>query len=144
MPPQKKTPLPEDQVPAESKLLRRTYEESQHTVPELAELTGLSTATIHIAMQGFRYRQGEARRAVPHPDTLYKLAAALHIPAEQLREIGRTDVLEMLDGAAGSQPTADALSYNALARKVLDAFSTSELRAEIARRETEEQSGPDS
>ncbi|WP_218220449.1 helix-turn-helix transcriptional regulator [Nesterenkonia sp. Act20] len=136
----KKTPLPDDQVPGESKLLRRCYEESRHTVPELAELTGLSTATIHIAMQGFRYRQGEVRRAVPHPDTLARLASALRISPGQLREVNRTDVLDMLTEASEDQLTvaehkARAVGYDALERQVLAVFSTDELREEIARRE---------
>lgn len=143
------TTEPEHSVlsPAESLLLKAHYKKSGLTVADLAAATGLSVGTISIALNGFRYRDGQPRAAVPPDRTLVRLSAVLHIDPEIWRNLGRVRAADLLVevNEAGGAPVApadmDAISAvagrAALARQVLAAFSSAELRAEISRREAE-------
>lgn len=135
------------QVPPESTLLRTTYKQSGIKVADLAGASGLSVSAIHIALNGFRYRDGVAKVAVPPDRTLVKLGSVLGVEPAALREAGRERAAELLDEVGESDqslPTtfssdaeakAHAVGRTALARQVLAAFSLEELRAEISRRE---------
>ncbi|WP_193072452.1 MarR family winged helix-turn-helix transcriptional regulator [Brevibacterium sp. FME37] len=138
---------PDLQVPPESALLRMTYKKSGIKVADLAAASGLSVSSIHIALNGFRYRDGVARVAVPPDRTLVKLGSVLGVEPDALREAGRERAAELLDEVSESDqslPTtfssdaeakAHAAGRAALARQVLAAFSLEELRAEVSRRE---------
>lgn len=135
------------QVPPESALLRATYKKSGIKVADLAAASGLSVSSVHIALNGFRYRDGVAKAAVPPDRTLVKLGSVLGVESAALREAGRERAAELLDeiGESGqSLPTtfasdaeakAHAAGRAALTRQVLGAFSLEELRAEVERRE---------
>ncbi|GAA1771831.1 helix-turn-helix transcriptional regulator [Nostocoides vanveenii] len=133
-------------LPSESKLLKDAYRASGLTVAELADATGLSAGTLHVAMRGFRYRDGQPRVAVPPDATLVKLASILRVSSADLRAHGRDRAADLLDEVGSDQPApvferdleaqAAAAGRAALARQVLAAFSTEDLRAELARRES--------
>ena len=143
-------PASELQVPPESALLRSTYKKSGIKVADLAAATGLSVSSIHIALNGLRYRDGVAKVAVPPDRTLVKLSSVLGVEPAALREAGRERAAELLDEVSESDqilPTsfssdaeakAHAAGRTALARQVLAAFSLEELRAEVKRREAGE------
>lgn len=134
-------------VPAESKLLKQAQSLSGIPVPELAEATGLSKATIHSAIQGVRYKTGGSILAPPSDKTLVKLARALSITPEQLRDaspnraraIHELSEEPALDRSLPSeeQSQAEAAAHLRLARRVLSTFTDQELRDELARREAE-------
>lgn len=135
-------------APAESVMLRAAYKKSGLTVSDLAASTGLSVATVNIALSGIRYRDGSAKAAVPPDRTLVKLASVLRIHPDILRAHDRQRAAELLAEAMEStttRPVAAELDAQALAagrtilaRQVLGAFSTDELRSEVARRERAE------
>lgn len=137
---------PDIEVPPESALLRATYKQSGIKVADLATASGLSVSGIHIALNGFRYREGVARAAVPPDRTLVKLGAVLGIEPAALREAGRDRAAELLAEVGESDeslPTtfssdgeakAHAAGRVGLSRQVLAAFSSEELRAELLRR----------
>lgn len=126
-------------------MLKAAYRKSGLTVADLASATGLSAGTIYIALSGIRYRDGEGRPAVPPDRTLVKLASVLRIHPEALRAYERDRAAELLEEASSEtqearfssdlEAQAAVVGRAALARQVLAAFSTDELRAEIARRE---------
>ena len=138
---------PDLHIPPESALLRMTYKKSGIKVADLAAASGLSVSSIHIALNGFRYRDGVAKVAVPPDRTLVKLGSVLGVEPAALREAGRERAAEMLDEISESDqslPTtfgsdaeaqAHASGRAALARQVLAALSLEELRAEVERRE---------
>lgn len=135
-------------IPPESMLLRTAYESSGLIVSAMAKATGISTPAIFIALNGFRYRKGVPPIAVSPPNkTLVKLAAVLRIEPDALRKIGRdhaaklleefaVDELLTVEGATALDSVSMPPGRQILARQVLGVFSTDELRAEIARRET--------
>lgn len=133
-------------VPSECKLIKDAYRDSGLTVAALANATGLSAGTLHVAMRGTRYRDGEVHIAIPPDRTLVKLASILRVSSDDLRAHGRDRAADLLDEVEASQentPTfasdleaqAAAAGRAALARQVLAAFSTEDLRAEILRRD---------
>lgn len=125
---------PDLELPAESVLLKAAYRTSGLTVADLASATGMSTGAVTIALDGFRYRSGEPRRAVPPDHAVVRLALALHITPADVRAAGRDRAADLMTEALGEHELpADAPA--SLAQRVLAAFSTEELRAELARRE---------
>lgn len=138
------------QIPPESVLLRTTYKQSGIKVADLAGASGLSVSAIHIALNGFRYRDGVPKVAVPPDRTLVKLGSVLGIEPAALHEAGRDRAAELLADVGESDQSitttfssdaeakAHAAGRAALARQVLAAFSLEELRAEVARREAGE------
>lgn len=139
---------PQLDVPPESTLLKEAYKSSGVTAADLAAATGLSTASVHIAMNGIRYRNGAGKVTVPPDSTVVKLASVLHVRPEALRAHGRMRAAALLEEAmaegAERKPESDkeaqaaASARTALAKQVLRAFSTEELRAELERREDTE------
>lgn len=134
------------QIPPESALLRMAYETSGLIVSAMSRATGISTAAIHIAMNGYRYRDGVPTVVSPPDKTLVKLAAVLQIEPEMLAKAGREHAAKLLSEIPADQlPTAEdpeqvesvsmPSGRTVLARQVLGVFSTDELRAEIQRRE---------
>ncbi|PFG69116.1 hypothetical protein B0O41_3967 [Propionibacteriaceae bacterium ES.041] len=135
---------PEIDVPAESMMLKAAYRKSGLTVADLAAATGLSVGTIHIALNGIRYRDGKGKAAVPPDRTLVKLSSVLGIHPDALRAYDRSRAAELLAEASAEEPAAEfrtdqeaqasVAGRAALARQVLAAFSTAELQAEVERR----------
>ncbi|HXH36241.1 MAG TPA: helix-turn-helix transcriptional regulator [Plantibacter sp.] len=133
--------------PPESALLKAHYKKSGLTVADLAAATGLSVGTISIALSGIRYRDGRPHVAVPPDRTIVRLSAVLHVDPEIWRNVGRARAADLLAEVteSGNAPTVaadmDAVAAvagrAALARQVLSAFSSEELRSEISRREGE-------
>ncbi|MUN53919.1 hypothetical protein GMA10_01525 [Kocuria koreensis] len=146
---------PDLDVPAESVLLRTIYKQSGVKVADIAKASGLSVSAIHIAFNGFRYRDGVAKVAVPPDRTLVKLGAVLGVEPAALREVGRDRAAELLAEVGESDETlsatfgsdAEAKAHAAgrvgLARQVLAAFSSEELRAELMRRTAAEDDARD-
>lgn len=140
------TSAPQVSAPPESALLKAAYKASGVRAADLAVATGMSVGSVHVAMSGIRYRDGQARVAVPPDATLIKLASVLRVAPDALREVGRTRAAELLEWALREQaetPTTFASDQEAqaalagraaLARQVLALFSTAELRAELERR----------
>lgn len=136
---------PPFETATESLLLKASYKKSGLTVADLAAATGLSVGAISIALSGVRYRDGGAKAAVPSDRTLVRLSSVLRIDPEVWRQIGRDRAAELLAEAieagdianapADAEAVAAAAGRAALARQVLAAFSSDELRAELARRE---------
>lgn len=136
--------------PPESAVLKAAHKKSGLTIADLAAATGMAVGTVHIALNGMRYRDGKAKVAVPPDRTLVKLSSVLHVQPTTLRALGRGRAADLLEEAslAGSEPTATFASEleaqaavvgrAALARQVLSAFSVEELRAELERRERAE------
>lgn len=132
-------------IPPESTMLKSAYRQSGLRVADLATATGLSVGTLHIAMNGIRYRGGKARVAPPPDSTIVKLASILKIRPDTLREYNRERAADLLEEVTDEGSTAVAPSdldaqatvagRQALARQIFAVFSTEELRAEIARRE---------
>lgn len=136
-------------VPPESAILKDAYRRSGLTVADLAVATGLSVGTVHIAMDGFRHRDGVAKAVVPPDRTLVRLAAALRIRPDVLRAHGRERAAGLLEAVAAAEDApppaaspadaeaqvAPSAGRTALARQVLAAFSTEELHDELERRE---------
>ncbi len=127
-------------------MLKEAYRSSGLTAADLAAATGLSTASVHIAMNGIRYRDGVAKVTVPPDSTVVKLASVLHIHPEALRSHGRDRAAGLLEEAnategAHQKPQSDreaqaaAYARAALVKQVLAVFSTEELRAELERRD---------
>ena len=145
----------DQQVPAESALLKAAYKRSGLTVADLAAASGLSVGTLHIAFTGIRYRDGIGKPAVPADQTLVKVGSVLRIDPQMLRAVGRDRAADLLAEAmqAGDMPTAASASdlnaqaavagRTALAKQILAAFSTEELRAEIARRQQHDEASDD-
>lgn len=131
-------------IPPESIMLRTAYKKSGLTVADLAAATGLSMATIHVAHNGIRYRDGQAKVTVPPDRTLVKLASVLRISPDVLREHGRDRAADLLEEANASTDPAVFLSDKeaqaaasgraALAQQVFAAFSVEELEDEVKRR----------
>lgn len=135
--------------PAECAILDARWRTSGLSADDLAEATGISVGAIRIALSGIRYRNGQPRSVVPPDQTLAKLAAVLGIPPEALAGVGRpraATLLSKVEGAAKSaEPdlatVAAIAGRTSLARQILAQFSTEELRAELIRRDGDEQ-GP--
>lgn len=142
---------PELDPPPESAMLKAAYRNSGLTVADLASATGLSVGTVHIALNGIRYRDGKAKVAIPPDRTLVKLASALRIHPNVLRAHDRARAADLLVEAsrveAGGEVSfasereaqAAVAGRTVLARQVLAAFSDEELRAELERRDRSEQ-----
>ena len=140
----------EIEVPPESALLKEAYKTSGMTAADLVAATGLSRASVHIAMNGIRYRDGEAKLKIPPDSTVVKLASVLHVHPDAVRAAGRERAAGLLEeaNAAESSPRykpssdleAQAAAYGraGLSRQVLSIFSTEELREEIERRDRAE------
>lgn len=138
-------------IPAECKLLRAKYKKSGLTVAELAQASGLSVGTITIVLSGVRYRAGKPHVSIPPDGTLVKVASVLRVQPAALRDAGRERAADLLAQAidAGSVESfvlasdldaqAVAAGRQALARQVLAVFSTEELRAEVQRRDAEDE-----
>lgn len=129
-------------IPPESTLLRAEYERSGLTIAAMSRATGISTAALHIAMNGFRYREGGTPTSVTPPDkTIVKLASLLRISPGILREVKRERAAQLLEETPAHQrPTSTpsdrdaqfaAASRRLLVRQMLAVFNTEELRAEI-------------
>lgn len=131
-------------IPPESRLLKEAYKKSGLTVADLASATGLSMATIHVAHNGVRYRDGKAKVTVPPDRTLVKLSSVLGISPDTLRAHDRGRAAALLEEAnASSDPTeflsdkeaqAAASGRAALTQQILAVFSTEDLEAEVKRR----------
>lgn len=132
------------EIPPESKMLKAAYKASGLTAADLAAATGLSTASIHVAQNGVRYRNGEAKATVPPDNTLVKLSSVLGISPDTLRRHGRDRAADLL---AEVEATGQSLSFDSdreaqavvhgrsvLAKQILAVFSTEELEAEAQRR----------
>lgn len=127
-------------------MLRAEYKRSGLTIAEVAKVSGVSTPSVHVAVNGFRYYDRQKVVTVPPSKTLVKLAAALSIDAAKLRAVGREDAAQLLEETPAYQlPTpATALAdveaatsaRQTVIRQVLGVFSTNELLAEIERRES--------
>ncbi|WP_143264710.1 helix-turn-helix domain-containing protein [Arthrobacter sp. 49Tsu3.1M3] len=142
---------PELDSPPESAMLKAAYRNSGLTVADLASATGLSVGTVHIALNGIRYRDGKAKVAIPPDRTLVKLASALRIHPDVLRvhdraraadllvEASRVEAGEEVSFASEREAQAAVAGRYVLARQVLAAFSDEELRAELERRDRSEQ-----
>lgn len=139
----------EIEIPAESRAIKRVYQQSGLTVADLAAATDLSVGTIHVALSGIRYRGSEARLAVPSDRTLVRLASALGLTPEFLRHFDRDRAADLL-AEAGEPSTRPAFpaeqdaqvavaARSVLTRQILSVFSTEELRAELERRDQSEQ-----
>lgn len=133
------------EIPAECVALRSAYEVSGLTGAQLAKSAGVSTSSIQVALNGFRYRAGQRVVASPPDERLVKLAAVLGVLPDRLRELGRGRAAQLLERgmAAGSLTTVleededarDLVSGRAvLAQQVLSAFSDQELEHELERR----------
>lgn len=135
------SPEPNFEIPAESAILKTAYRKSGLTVADLAAATSLSVATVNNALNGIRYRDGKARAAAPPDATLVKLAFVLHIRPDELRARDRVRAADLLEQERGvnDAPLISA-GTQSLAQRVLAAFSTDELQAEIERRERAEYS----
>lgn len=128
-------------------MLKEAYKTSGLTAADLAAATGLSVGSVHVAMNGIRYRTGEAKVTSPPDRTLVKLASVLHIHPDVLRRHGRDRAAGLLaevneaDGGTRQRLPSDleaqaaAHGRSALAKQVLDIFSTEELRDELERRD---------
>lgn len=128
-------------------MLKEAYKTSGLTAADLAAATGLSQGSVHIAMNGIRYRAGEPKVKTPPDSTVVKLASVLHIEPATLREHGRDRAAGLLEDASTveggnrqkrpSDLEAQAAAYGraALVKQVLNVFSTEELRAELERRD---------
>lgn len=131
-------------------MLKTVYRKSGLAAADLATTTGLSVATVHIAMNGFRYRDGEARVAVPPDRTLAKLASVLRIRPDVLRTYDRARAADLLTETSSAEDErssgfssnletqAAATGRAGLTRQILGLFSTEELRSELERRERAE------
>lgn len=139
---------PQSDIPRESVLLRAAYERSGLSVGAMAKAVGLSSAAIHIAMNGFRYRGGEPVVVSPPDSTVVKLASLLRVEPGLLRDTERPRAAQLLEEVIASDATqatvgdreAQTLAAGrmGLARPILAAFSTDELRAEIERRDEDD------
>lgn len=139
----------EIEVPPECVALKTAYKKSGLTVADLSSATGLSTATVYIALSGIRYRDGVGKSTRPPDATVVKLAGVLRIHPDALRALGRDRAAELLEEVEGTSGPASATSAivsdetakaaaaarAALARQVLAAFATEDLRLELERRE---------
>lgn len=137
-------------MPPESAILKDAYKTSGLTAADLAAATGLSPASVHIAMNGIRYRDGVAKLKVPPDSTVVKLASVLHVHPDAVRAAGRARAADLLEEAneAESSPRyrpsseleAQAAAYgrSGLTRQVLSIFSAEELREELERRDRAE------
>lgn len=148
-----KSPEPTDNSeivpPVECVALRTAYKKSGLTVADLSAATGLSTATIYIALSGIRYRNGVGKATRPPDSTVVKLAGVLRVHPDALRAVGRDRAAELLEEVEGTSERltsastivsdetakAAAAARAALARQVLAAFATEDLRLELDRRE---------
>lgn len=127
-------------------MLRAEYKRSGLTIAEVAKVSGVSTPSVHVAVNGFRYYDRQKVVTVPPSKTLVKLAAALSIDAAKLRAVGREDAAQLLEETPTYQlPTpataladveAAASARQTVIRQVLGVFSTDELLAEIERRQS--------
>lgn len=135
------------ETPAESALLKAAYKKSGLRIADLAAAADLSAGTITITLSGVRYRDGRPHVAIPPDRTLVKLAAVLGVRSNDLRDLGRdraADLLDEANAASGQTITvssdedarAVAAGRQILARQVLAVFSSEELRAELARRDS--------
>lgn len=136
---------PSFSVPLESELLKTRQKASGLTVADLSAASGVSVSAIHIVLNGYRYRDGQPRLAVPPDASLVKLGAALRLNPEALRAVGRERAGDLLEEAYADQGTttfasdAEAQAHVAgrrsMAAEILAAFPTEALQHEIARRE---------
>ena len=131
---------PTSQIPAESRLLDAAYRRSGLTAADLAAAAGISAGSVRIALSGRRYRKDEVQVVVPPDQTLAKLAGALGISAESLRELGRERAAELVAGLVPASVPADEEAAAVIAARravfaqVLAVVPTEELQAEIKRR----------
>lgn len=132
-------------MPGESVLLREAYKNSGLTVADLAIASGLSVATLSIALSGIRYRDDGPRPALPTDLTLVRLGGVLGIDPDALSALGRNRAAAHLRSVyeGGHAPSikveqeaiAAAAARNALVQQVLSVFTTVDLKNEIRRRE---------
>lgn len=131
-------------TPPECSLLRVAYERSGLAVSAMAKATDISKASIHIAMNGFRYHKGEPVVVSPPDKTVVKLASLLRVEPQAIRDAGRERAAQLLEEIPPDQrPTSTLSDYEAqavaasrhlLARQMLAVFTTEELGIEIEHR----------
>lgn len=129
-------------------MLKTAYRTSGLTIADLSAATGLGIATIHIALNGFRYRNGQPKAVVPPDRTLVKLSSTLRIHPDVLRAHDRGRAADLLAEVVAETPRATFASdaeaqaavagRSALVRQMLALFSVDELRAELESRERAE------
>lgn len=129
------------EIPRECQVLKRAYKGSRLTASDLAIAAGISRASVHLALDGYRTRDGVRRVVIPPDDTLVDLASALHVSPDQLRDCGRDHAAVLLEGrGAAPEDSGDrAARWRAegraqMAAQVLATFSSPELAAELQRR----------
>ncbi|OYO00745.1 hypothetical protein CGZ95_08975 [Enemella evansiae] len=130
-------------IPVESVTLQRAYKQSGLTAADLAAATGMSIGAVRIALAGVRYRNGEARTAIPPDATVAKLASVLGVTAGMLTALGRGRAAAMMaeiETADIDLETPAAIAgRHSLAKQVLGIFTTEELETEVKRRRWQEQ-----
>ncbi|GAB3616586.1 hypothetical protein GCM10027416_11430 [Okibacterium endophyticum] len=142
--------MPETAVPPESAALKAAHRRSGYSMAELAAAIGMSRGSVQVALDGVRYRDGEAIPVVPPDATLVRLAGLLGIGPATLRELGRDRAAQLLEEADPPVPVEKPVSLSeresqaavaaraAVVRQMLSIFSTEELRAELDRRDRAE------
>lgn len=131
-------------IPPECRAIKSVHQKSGLTVADLAAATDLSVGTIHVALSGVRYRGSEAKVTAPSDRTLVRLASALGLTPQFLRQVDRDRAADLLAEAddiearpsfPGEQEAQAAVAArSALTRQILAVFSTEELRVELDRR----------
>lgn len=141
------------QIPAVSPLLKAAQRTSGRSVPQLAVDTGLSPATIHIALRGTRYTSGIERAVEPPDRTVVLLATVLGVTPQQLRDVGRRRAAVLMEALPDDdlevssmrgdvesarevtlRQEAAARAREEVLRQVLAAFTDEELGRELERR----------
>lgn len=130
-------------IPPECVLLHQAYKHSGITAADLAIATGKKIGTIRDALNGYRCRGEGIRRPVNLTDDfVVKLAEALPVSPDELRDAGRNYAADVLEAAiqAAIPPDEHDMHVTAAARahmaqQILTAFSSEELAAELARRD---------
>lgn len=128
-------------IPLECRMLKKAYRASRLTAADLAVAAGISRASVHLALDGYRTRDGIRRVVIPPDDTLVDLASALHVTPDALRDAGRDHAAVLLEGrGAAPEDSGDrAARWRAegraqMAAQVLATFSSPELAGELQRR----------
>lgn len=129
--------------PPESILLQKTFKKSQHTLPTLAGSADVSTSTISVVFQGFKYTSSGIKPMKPTAQTAAKIAAVLRINPSKLVEAGRPDIADAMKADsddtsaiynAGRRDLATAILRHLSREEILRQFTTDDLYYEIDRR----------